>query len=120
MNLKEHIRKILKEEMDPLPKRTPLEKTIEDFLNISIEDFPKSDNFYGFIVDVYNDNKNCDITALFKKPFKMEDSDLLYKIMYKVKKEVLSYFGDQFYIRTGTSTIDNYNQSYERYYKVRK
>jgi hypothetical protein len=45
MNLQEHIRKVLKEETEDIPKRTPLEKSITDFFKKS-NDETSLFNFY--------------------------------------------------------------------------
>ena len=120
MNLQEHIRRIIKEETEHIPKRTPLEKTIMNFVEMNAEGYKFPENFYGFVVDIINNGKDCEITGLFKKPFKMDDSDRLHYILNNIKKEVSKYFGETLYVRSGTSTIDSYKDNYERYFKVRK
>lgn len=119
MNLQEHIRRVLKEEMEVIPKRTPLEKTITDFVNMSMEGIELPENFYGVAVDITDNNTTCDITALFKKPFKTVDSDIL-QILLEIKQEVSNYFGESFNVKGSTSTIDSYNYFYERYFLSRK
>ena len=120
MNLQEHIRKVLKEETEVIPKRTPLEKTVTDFVNMSMEGYELSENFYGVAVDITDNNTTCDITVLFKKPFNMEESDKAHSIVRKIRQEVSDYFGDSFYVKGSTSTIDSYNDFYERYFLSRK
>jgi hypothetical protein len=120
MNLQEHIRKVLKEETEVIPKRTPLEKTVTDFVNMSMEGYELSENFYGVAVDITDNNTTCDITVLFKKPFNMEESDKAHSIVRKIRQEVSDYFGDSFYVKGSTSTIDSYNDYYERYFLSRK
>ena len=119
-NLQEQIRKVLKEETEGIPKRTPLEKSITDFVNMSLKDYELPENFYGVAVDIIDDNETCEITALFKKPFTMVESDKLHKILKNIRKEVHNYFGLQFDMKGGCSHIDSYNDFYERYYLSRK
>jgi hypothetical protein len=120
MNLQEQIRRILKEETEGIPKRTPLEKSVLSFVDMIAKDYKFPEDFYGFTVDIINNGKDCEITGLFKKPFKMDDSDKLHDILNKIKKEVSKYFGDAFYVRSGTSAIDSYKDNYVRYYQQRK
>jgi hypothetical protein len=120
MNLQEHIRKVLKEETEGIPKRTPLEKTVLSFVEMTAKEYKFPEDFYGFTVDIINDGKDCEITGLFKKSYKMSDSDKVHDILTKIKKEVSKYFGDEFYVKSGTSTIDSYKDNYVRYYQQRK
>jgi hypothetical protein len=71
-------------------------------------------------VDIINNGKDCEITGLFKKSYKMSDSDKVHDILTKIKKEVSKYFGDAFYVRSGTSAMDAYKDNYVRYYQQRK
>jgi hypothetical protein len=118
MNLQEHIRKVLKEETEDIPKRTPLEKSITDFVNMLLKDYELPENFYGVVVDIIDNNETCDITVLFNKSFTINDSDKAHIIVRKIRQEVSNYFG--FNVRGNTSTVNNYNDFYERYYLPRK
>jgi hypothetical protein len=120
MNLQEQIRKVLKEETEGIPKRTPLEKTVLSFVEMTAKDYKFPEDFYGFTVDIINNGKDCEITGLFKKSYKMSDSDKVHDILTKIKKEVSKYFGDAFYVRSGTSAMDAYKDNYVRYYQQRK
>jgi hypothetical protein len=120
MNLQERIRKVLKEETEGIPKRTPLEKTVLSFVEMTAKDYKFPEDFYGFTVDIINNGKDCEITGLFKKSYKMSDSDKVHDILTKIKKEVSKYFGDAFYVRSGTSAMDSYKDNYVRYYQQRK
>jgi hypothetical protein len=118
MNIQEQIRRILKEETEDIPKRTPLEKSITDFVNMLLKDYELPENFYGVAVDILDDNETCEITVLFNKSFKINDSDKAHIIVRKIRQEVSNYFG--FNVRGNTSTVNNYNDFYERYYLPRK
>ena len=118
MNLQESIRKILKEETEGM---SPLEQTVADFVNMNLSDYTLPDEFYKISVDVINDGygrEECIITSLFKKPFKLHDSDRMHLIMSKIKREVNDYFGNVFSnIAFGTSTVSNYNDTKDWYNK---
>jgi hypothetical protein len=111
MILKETIRKILREETYDM---TPLEQTVADFVNMLLAEYELPEAFYKVAVDIFDDGygrHECKLTTLFKKPFKMGESDRLHLIMNKIKEEINGYFGNIFsYINTGTSTAQVYNQ----------
>ncbi len=116
--MKDLIRKILKEETEDI---SPLEHTVADFINMCLSDYTLPDEFYKISVDVINDGygrEECVITSLFKKPFKLHDSDRMHLIMSKIKREVNDYFGNVFSnIAFGTSTVSNYNDTKDWYNK---
>jgi hypothetical protein len=121
MNLQEHIRRILKEETYELPKRTSLENEITKFVEDELEEYDLPSNFYGVAVDIIDNNEVCTITALFKKSYKMDDSDRLHAIMKKIIKECEDFFGGSMRFKyDGTSTIENYIQIYSNYYQSKK
>ena len=108
--LKEHIKKVLKEETQKIKKRTPLEKAVTTFIESLLEDYDLPENFKGVAVDIVDGGKECHITGLFENSFNQNDSDKLFSVFNKIKKEIPNYFGDQFYyVTTGNSTINNYN-----------
>ena len=120
MNIQESIKKIIKEETQNIEERTKLEKSVKYFVDELLENYKLPENFYGVVVDMIDNNETCSITALFKKPFKIDDSERLHKILQKIKKEISNFFGSGFDIRWSTTTVDSYNDSYERYYKPQK
>jgi hypothetical protein len=108
--LKEHIKKVLKEETQKIKKRTPLEKAVTTFIESLLEDYTLPENFKGVAVDIVDGGKECHITGLFENSFNQNDSNKLFSVFNKIKKEIPNYFGDQFdYVTTGNSTINNYN-----------
>ena len=108
--LKEHIKKVLKEETQKIKKRAPLEKAVTTFIESLLEDYDLPENFKGVAVDIVDGGKECHITGLFENSFNQNDSDELFSVFNKIKKEIPNYFGDQFdYVTTGNSTINNYN-----------
>jgi hypothetical protein len=118
--MKKLIKKILKEETEGM---SPLEQTVADFINMNLSEYDLPKEFYKIAIDIYPDKygrQECNVTMLFKKPFKIEDSDKLHTIMNKIKKDINQYFGDVFsYIGSGTSTIQAYND-YKNYYNQKK
>ena len=120
MNLKESIRKILKEETEDM---SPLEQTVDDFINMNLSEYDLPEEFYKVAVDIFDneyDRKECIMTVLFEKPFNLKDSDRMHDIMNEIKKEIKEYFGNTFwYIKSGTSTVDVYNRTKD-WYKKRK
>lgn len=123
--MKDIIRQILKEETEELGERTKLEKLITkqfgkpNFEGVLLE----PDNFYGVIVDIYDDDygKRCHITALMKKPFKKEDSDMLHNLLRHGRERVRSMFSDYFNsgITGSVSTIESY-KDHKWFYDERK
>lgn len=108
--LKEHIKKVLKEETQKIKKRAPLEKAVTTFIESLLEDYDLPENFKGVAVDIVDGGKECHITGLFENSFNQNDSNKLFSVFNKIKKEIPNYFGDQFdYVTTGNSTINNYN-----------
>ena len=108
--LKEHIKKVLKEETQKIKKRAPLEKAVTTFIESLLEDYDLPENFKGVAVDSVDGGKECHITGLFENSFNQNDSNKLFSVFNKIKKEIPNYFGDQFYyVTTGNSTINNYN-----------
>lgn len=104
-----------------LPKRTPLEKVITKFVEDELDGYDLPSNFYGVVVDIIDDNKICEITALFKKSYRMNDSDKLRAIMKRVIKECEAFFSGPIKFKSsGTSTIGNYLQGYSKYYQSKK
>lgn len=116
--MKQLIRKILKEESEDM---SPLEQTVADFVNMNLSDYVLPEEFYKISVDVFNDGygrQECAITSLFKKPFKLDDSDRMHFIMNKIKRDVNEYFGNVFsHIAFGSSTVSNYKDTREWYTK---
>ena len=112
MNLQESIRRIITEETEDM---SPLEQTVADFVNMNLSDYVLPEEFYKISVDVFNDGygrQECAITSLFKKPFKLDDSDRMHFIMNKIKRDVNEYFGNVFsHIAFGSSTVSNYNDT---------
>ena len=119
--MKQLIRKILKEETEDM---SPLEQTVADFINMNLTDYELPEEFYKVAVDIFDneyDRKECTVTILFEKPFKLKDSDRMHDIMNEIKKEIKGYFGDTFwYIKSGTSTVDVYNSTKDWYTKRKK
>ena len=111
MELQKHIRRVLKEETYEM---SPLERTVADFVNMLLAEYELPDAFYKVAVDIFDDGygrHECKLTTLFKKPFKMGESDRLHLIMNKIKKEINGYFGNIFsYTNTGTSTVQVYDE----------
>ncbi len=118
MNLQESIRRIITEETEDM---SPLEQTVADFVNMNLSDYVLPEEFYKISVDVFNDGygrQECAITSLFKKPFKLDDSDRMHFIMNKIKRDVNEYFGNVFsHIAFGSSTVSNYNDTRDWYTK---
>ena len=117
MSLNNIILKVLKEETEELGERTKLEKLIaKQFGKPNFEDvLLEPDNFYGVIVDIYDTDygKQCHITALMKKPFKKEDSDMLHNLLRHGRERVRSMFSDYFNsgITGSVSTIESYKDT---------
>ena len=109
MNLKKSIRKILKEETEDM---SPLEQTVADFVNMNLSEYDLPEDFDRVAVDIYSDGyggQECVVTSLFKKPFTLEESDMLHSLMRTIKNSVKDYFGNTFsYVRGSTSTTDSY------------
>jgi hypothetical protein len=109
MDLEKKIRRILKEEINEM---TSLENSVADFINMCLIEYKLPEGFYRVAVDIFPDyygKQECAVTMLFKKPFKMNDSDTIHNIMKKIKNEINGYFGSTFErIGTSTSTVDNY------------
>jgi hypothetical protein len=101
-----------------------LEKSVKNFINMNLEEYDLPEEFYKVAVDVFDneyDRKECTVTMLFEKPFKLHDSDRMHDIMNEIKKEIKEYFGDTFwYIKLGTSTVDVYNSTKDWYTKRKK
>ena len=118
MELQKHIRRVLKEETYDM---TPLEKTVVDFVNMSLAEYELPVAFYKVAVDVFDDGygrQECTLTTLFEKPFKMDESDRMNFIMNKIKRDVSDYFGSIFsHIANGSSTVDSYNDTRDWYTK---
>ena len=118
--MKQLIRKILKEETEDM---SPLEQTVDDFINMNLSEYDLPEGFYKVAVDIFDteyNRKECAVTILFEKPFNLKDSDRMHDIMNEIKKEMKKYFGDTFwYIKSGTSTVDVYNRTKD-WYKKRK
>jgi hypothetical protein len=118
MNLKGTIKKVLKEETEDM---SPLERTVSDFVNMSLSEYELPEEFYKVAVDIFPDNygrKECAITVLFKKPFNRKDSDKIHLIINKIKIGIEDYFGDEFsYISNSSSTVGNYNDTRDWYTK---
>jgi len=120
MSLHKSIRKILKEETNDM---SPLERTVSDFVNMSLSEYELPEEFYKVAVDVFDDGygrQECTLTTLFEKPFKMDESDRMNFIMNKIKREVNEYFGSIFsHIANGSSTVSVYDE-YRDWYDKRK
>jgi len=120
MSLHKSIRKILKEETNDM---SPLERTVSDFVNMSLSEYELPEEFYKVAVDVFDDGygrQECTLTTLFEKPFKMDESDKMNFIMNKIKREVNEYFGSIFsHIANGSSTVSVYDE-YRDWYDKRK
>lgn len=118
MLLHESIRKILKETFNEM---SPLERTVSDFVNMSLSEYKLPEAFYKVAVDVFNDGygrQECVLTTLFEKPFKMNESDRMNFIMNKIKREVNEYFGSIFsHIANGSSTVSVYDENRDWYTK---
>ena len=118
MLLHESIRKILKETFNEM---SPLERTVSDFVNMSLSEYELPEAFYKVAVDVFNDGygrQDCMLTTLFEKPFKMDESDRMNFIMNKIKREVNEYFGSIFsHIANGSSTVSVYDENRDWYTK---
>jgi hypothetical protein len=118
MSLHKSIRKILKEETNEM---SPLERTVSDFVNMSLSEYELPEEFYKVAVDVFDDgygSQECTLTTLFEKPFNRKDSDKMHLIMNKIKRDVNDYFGSIFsHIANGSSTVDSYNDTRDWYTK---
>jgi hypothetical protein len=118
MELQKHIKKILKEETNEI---SPLERTVSDFVNMSLSEYELPEEFYKVAVDVFDDGygrQECTLTTLFEKPFNRKDSDKMHLIMNKIKRDVNDYFGSIFsHIANGSSTVDSYNDTRDWYTK---
>jgi len=118
MSLYKSIRKILKEETNDM---SPLERTVSDFVNMSLSEYELPEEFYKVAVDIFPDNygrKECAITMLFKKPFNRKDSDKIHLIINKIKIGIEDYFGDEFsYISNSSSTVSIYDENRDWYDK---
>jgi hypothetical protein len=118
MSLYKSIRKILKEETNDM---SPLERTVSDFVNMSLSEYELPEEFYKVAVDIFPDNygrKECAITMLFKKPFNRKDSDKIHLIINKIKIGIEDYFGDEFsYISNSSSTVSVYDENRDWYDK---
>jgi hypothetical protein len=118
MELQKHIKKILKEETNEI---SPLERTVSDFVNMSLSEYELPEEFYKVVVDVFDDGygrQECTLTTLFEKPFNRKDSDKMHLIMNKIKRDVNDYFGSIFsHIANGSSTVDSYNDTRDWYTK---
>ncbi len=122
INLKNTIKKILKEEFDLNQDKTNLEKMIAKHVEKHIDKKLVTDNFYGVVVDVYNTKygKYCHITNLLKGPFTEKDSDQLFLMGREIKSTIKEVFSDFFSsVSISTSTIDNY-LSYKPWYDEKK
>ena len=123
--MKDIILKVLREETEEFGERTKLEKLIAkqfgkpNFEGVLFE----PDNFYGFVIDVYDTDygKQCHITALMKKPFKKEDSDMLQNILRYRREKIEDMFSNYFDsgITGSVSTIDSYKDT-KWFYDERK
>ena len=116
--MKDIIRQILKEETEELGERTKLERVIASLFDISKLDdgvLLEPDNLYGIIVDIYDTDygKQCHVTALMKKPFKREDSDMLQNMLRNNREKIKSMFSDFFSsgISSSVSTIESYKNN---------
>jgi hypothetical protein len=100
---------------------SPLERTVSDFVNMSLSEYELPEAFYKVAVDVFNDGygrQECVLTTLFEKPFKMDESDRMNFIMNKIKREVNEYFGNIFsHIANGSSTVSVYDENRDWYNK---
>ena len=115
--MKDIILKVLREETEEFGERTKLEKLIAkqfgkpNFEGVLFE----PDNFYGFVIDVYDTDygKQCHITALMKKPFKKEDSDMLQNMLRYRREQIKDMFSNYFDsgITGSVSTIDSYKDT---------
>ena len=112
------VKKILSEEVEDLGERTKLEKSVMRFINVFLKGKELPENFYGVVVDVYNTKygQGCNISFLMKKPFKLEDSDELYNLGFKVKDLIKNFFSDEFKygINISNSTVGNYKELKKR------
>lgn len=123
--MKDIILKVLREETEEFGERTKLEKLIAkqfgkpNFEGVLFE----PDNFYGFVIDVYDTDygKQCHITALMKKPFKKEDSDMLQNMLRYRREQIKDMFSNYFDsgITGSVSTIDSYKDT-KWFYDERK
>ena len=123
--MKDIIKKILKEETEELGGRTKLEKLIAkqfgkpNFEGVLLE----PDNFYGFVIDIYDTDygKQCHITALMKKSFKREDSDMLQNMVRHGRERIKDMFSNYFDsgISGSISTIESY-KDHKWFYDERK
>ena len=115
--MKDIIRQVLREETEEFGERTKLEKLIAkqfgkpNFEGVLLE----PDNFYGVVIDIYDTDygKQCRITALMKKPFKKEDSDMLHNMLRHGREKIKDMFSNYFDsgITGSVSTIDSYKDS---------
>ena len=135
MGLKKNIQTILREESKILGLRKnvvseskekslpSLEKSIEHFLSMSIEEYDLPENFHKMVVDVYYNrwgSLECNVSILFKNSFSLVDSYKMNKIVGNIRNEIREYFGDIFSnISSGGSTIDAYN-TFKWWYDERK
>ena len=124
--MKDIIKKILKEETEELGERTKLERVIASLFDISkLGDtlLLEPDNLYGIIVDIYDTDygKQCHVTALMKKPFKREDSDMLQNMLRNNREKIKSMFSDFFSsgISSSVSTIESY-KNHKWFYDEKK
>lgn len=115
--MKDIILKVLREETEEFGEKTKLEKLIAkqfgkpNFEGVLFE----PENFYGFVIDVYDTDygKLCHITALMKKPFKKEDSDMLQNMIRYRREQIKDMFSNYFDsgITGSVSTIDSYKDT---------
>lgn len=107
------LKKNIFEDEPKIKKRSGFEDVITKFVERNIDYSKTTENYYGFVIDVYNNKhygKTCHITILMKKPFTDKDADSLSENVRNIKYLIQDYFSDMFKggVYTSTSTIDNY------------
>jgi hypothetical protein len=91
------------------------EQVIQKMILSYISDYELPKDFSGVAVDIYPTDYGveCHITFLLSKPFKQEESDLLFVIGGHTKVFIKKFFGDKFKsgITVSNSTVDSYEST---------
>jgi hypothetical protein len=106
--------------MKELEEMSPLEKLITQFIMNELEGYEPPKDFDEVMVDIGGTKygKNCSVTFTFKKPFKLEDSDFFHNTFREIKRDINTFFGNQFdNISTSSSTKERYTQTKEYFKK---
>jgi hypothetical protein len=122
-NIKQTIRRILREEYTDIGERTKMERYISKQVETDLPETIKNDNYYGVVVDIYDTDygKVCRISVLFKKPFTENEADEVHNKRREIQKTIRDLVQDFFKggISMGVSTLDSYNDT-SWYYESKK